>query len=93
MPSSVHAFWLTNRLAFLGVLTTYTLTIPSPVQYKELYDCSDYFMAFNLTDHKALAKEYVTNSRARALLVVIWVVRAVAFVLTQEFMAYYKVKF
>jgi hypothetical protein len=77
--------------AFLSVLTTYVLTIPSPVDYKELYDCSDFFLAFNVSDSRAITQDYVTNQRARAVLIALWVIRTVVFLLSQEYMAYYKV--
>ena len=78
--------------AFLSALTTYILTIPSPVEYKELYDCSEYFLNFSLTDNSAaIPRDNLTNRRARGVLISLWVVRAVVFFLTQEYTNYIKV--
>ena len=78
--------------AFLSALTTYILTIPSPVEYKELYDCSEYFMNFSLTDNSTvIPRDNLTNRRARGVLISLWVVRAVVFFLTQEYTNYIKV--
>jgi len=39
-----------------------------------------------------MGRDNAVNSRARGVLIVIFVIRAVAFFLTQEYMAYYKVE-
>jgi hypothetical protein len=61
------------------------------MEYKELYDCSEFFMNFNLTESMVVRTDNPINRRARAFLIGIWVIRAVVFILSQEYSAYIKV--